>query len=46
MEYVLGLMLVFEVDRLAPALRKQVTYTLAGRRRESNLGDFLDQACS
>ena len=45
-EYVPGLMLVFEVDRLAPAVRKQVTYALAGRWRESSLGDFLDQACS
>lgn len=45
-EYVLDLMLVFEVDRLAPALRKQVTYALAGRWRESSLGDFLDQARS
>lgn len=46
MEYVLGLMPVFEVDRLAPAVRKQVTYALAGRWTESSLGDFLDQACS
>lgn len=34
-EYVLDLMLVFEVDRLAPTLRKQVTYALAGRWRKA-----------